>query len=222
MQVKEKEDVERIVEMNEDLKANNDKLAASNLAKLKAHNVRSFDIVGAIGAGKTLLLEKMIEKISKKYRCYVICGDITLHLDADRIEKRGARVQQINTGRECALNAYHIHKVLSSIDLDAIDVLLIENVGNLICPSDFVLGVEKRIVIVAITEGDHVIIKHPLLFKMSDVGIINKIDLQPVINADIQRMLKDAKSINPNIKMFVTSAKTSEQVPELISYLGLG
>jgi hydrogenase nickel incorporation protein HypB len=218
---KNTEEIERIVEMNEDLKANNDKLAATNLAKLKEHKIRSFDIVGAIGAGKTLLLEKLIEKISKKYRCYVICGDITLHLDADRIETRGARVQQVNTGRECALNAYHIHKVLSSIDLDSIDVLFIENVGNLICPSDFVLGVERRIVVVAITEGDHVIIKHPLLFKMSDVGIINKIDLEPVIQADIQRMLKDAQSINPNIKMFTTSAKTSEQIPELITYLGL-
>ena len=135
--------IRRIIELNENLKENNDKLAARNAAEFKTHNIKSFDIVGAIGAGKTLLLERIVKKISKKYRVFVICGDVTTKIDSDRIEQAAHRVQQINTGRECALNAYHIYKIISSLDLDEIDVLLIENVGNLICPSDFILQNKK-------------------------------------------------------------------------------
>jgi|SRR5271157_495304 len=215
------EDVERIIELNENLKENNEKLAAKNSAELKSHNIRSFDVVGAIGAGKTLILEKIVEKVSQKYRCFVICGDVTTRIDSERIEKAGARVQQINTGRECALNAYHIFKVISALDLDEIDLLFIENVGNLICPSDFILGADMRIVIVSLPEGAHVIQKHPLLFRMSEIGVINKIDLQPYLDIDVDRMLRDAYAINPNIQMFLTSATTGENLDQLIAYLGL-
>ncbi|MHA1393679.1 MAG: hydrogenase nickel incorporation protein HypB [Promethearchaeota archaeon] len=162
--------------MNEDLTQRNEELAKQNYKLLKEYNIKSYDIVGAIGAGKTAILEKIAEHAKNKKRIYVICGDITLRLDADRIQQHGAKTLQINTGRECALNAYHIYKVLQTLPLDQIDALFIENVGNLICPSDFILGVDKRILVVSITEGEHVIIKHPLLVKMSEVIIINKID----------------------------------------------
>jgi hydrogenase nickel incorporation protein HypB len=215
---KERE-IGRIIELNEDLFKDNKELASRNTLLFEKHNIKSFDVVGAIGAGKTAILEKVVEHLSKKKRVYVICGDITLRIDADRIQKHGGKTIQINTGRECALNAYHISKVLKALPLDEVDVLFIENVGNLICPSDFILGADKRVLVVSVTEGEHVIIKHPLLVKMSEVIIINKIDLVSVLGTDLDRMIKDAKNINPNIKVIPLSAKTGANFQEFLNFL---
>ncbi len=213
------EELSKIIELNEDLIENNDNLAAQNKEMFKKHNIRSFDVVGAIGAGKTALLESISKRISKNKRVLVINGDITTRIDADRIEKHGVKTIQINTGRECALNSYHISQVIKNSDLSEYDVIFIENVGNLICPSDFILGTDKRIVVVSITEGPWVIRKHPMLFKFSDVAIINKVDLIDVIDVNIEDMISDALEINPNIKIFTTSAITEENIPELIKEL---
>ncbi|MHA1272596.1 MAG: hydrogenase nickel incorporation protein HypB [Promethearchaeota archaeon] len=217
------EDISRIIELNEDLIENNDKLAAKNNEILKQYNIKSFDIVGAIGAGKTALLEVIIEQLSKDYNILVINGDVATRIDADRIEKHGAKTIQINTGRECALNSYHISQILKNIDLSEYKngILFIENVGNLICPSDFILGAEKRIVVVSITEGEHVIEKHPMLFKFSDIAVINKIDLLDILGTDIEKMISNAKELNPNLKVITTSAKTGKNIPELIKALEL-
>lgn len=215
---KERE-IGRIIELNEDLFKDNKELASRNKLLFEKYNIKSFDIVGAIGAGKTAILEKVVEHLSKKKRVYVICGDITLRIDADRIQKHGGKTIQINTGRECALNAYHISKVLKALPLDEVDVLFIENVGNLICPSDFILGADKRVLVVSVTEGEHVIIKHPLLVKMSEAIIINKIDLVSVLGTDLDRMIKDAKNINPNIKVIPLSAKTGANFQEFLNFL---
>lgn len=215
----ENEEISRIVELNEDLIENNEKLAAQNNAILKKHSIKSFDVVGAIGAGKTAILEKIVETISKKSRVLVINGDVATRVDADRIEQHGAKSIQINTGRECALNAYHISQVIKNIDLSEYDILFIENVGNLICPSDFILGAEKRIIVVSITEGGHVVRKHPMLFKFSDIAVINKVDLKEYLDVDIDEMVRDAEEINPNLKIFTTSAKTGEKMSDLIKAL---
>lgn len=215
------EEITRIVELNEDLIQDNDKLAAKNQQLFKENNILSFDIVGAIGAGKTAILEKIIENIADKYDILVVNGDVATRVDADRIEQHGAKTIQINTGRECALNSYHISRVVENIDLEKYDILFIENVGNLICPSDFILGAEKRVVIVSITEGGHVVRKHPMLFKFSDIAVINKVDLAHVIDVDIDEMVKDAKHINPDLKVFKTSAKTGEGISELMKALNL-
>ncbi|NVM34690.1 MAG: hydrogenase nickel incorporation protein HypB [Candidatus Lokiarchaeota archaeon] len=209
--------ISRIIELNEDLIENNDKLAEENNQLLKQKNVRAFDFVGAIGAGKTAIIEAIVERIAKEYRIFVINGDVATRIDADRIEKYGVQTIQINTGRECALNSYHISQVLKNYNLDEVDILFIENVGNLICPSDFILGTEKRIVIVSITEGPWVIRKHPMLFKFSDIAVINKIDLKDVIDVDVKEMMKDAKEINPNLKIFITSATSGENISKLIN-----
>lgn len=213
------EEISRIVELNEDLIQNNDKLAAQNNQLLKENGIKSFDVVGAIGAGKTAILELICEKLSKDNRILVINGDVATRVDADRIERHGAKTIQINTGRECALNSYHISQIIKNTDLKDFDLLFIENVGNLICPSDFILGAEKRIVVVSITEGPWVVRKHPILFKFSDIAIINKIDLKDYLDVDINEMINDAKNINPNLKIFTTSAKTGENVAELIQAL---
>ena len=209
----------KIIELNEDLIANNEKLAAQNNALFKRFNLKSFDIVGAIGAGKTAILEAITKKLAHKMKILVINGDVATRIDADRIEKYGAKTVQVNTGRECALNSYHISQVLKNCELSSFEAVFIENVGNLICPSDFILGAEKRIVVVSITEGPWVIKKHPLLFKMSDIAVINKIDLIDVIDVDIEDMIADAKSINPNIKVVTTSALSGENISELIDLI---
>jgi len=189
--------------------------------ELKNNNIRSFDIVGAIGAGKTAIIEKLVEKLSKRYKILVICGDVTTRVDANRIEKYNVETIQINTGRECALNAYHINQIIKNKNLKDYNLIFIENVGNLICPSEFILGTDKRIVIVSITEGEWVIEKHPMLFKMSDIALINKIDLLERIGTNLDKMINDAKEINPNIKIISMSAKTGENFDNLIQLLEL-
>jgi hydrogenase nickel incorporation protein HypB len=209
----------RIIELNEDLIENNERLAEENKRIFKDKNIRTYDFVGAIGAGKTAIIEKIVEKISAKYEILVINGDVATRIDADRIEKYRVPTVQINTGRECALNSYHISQVLKNYELDDFNLIFIENVGNLICPSDFVLGVEKRIVIVSITEGPWVIRKHPMLFKFSDIAVINKIDLKDVMEVNVEDMINDAKEINPNLKIVITSATTGENISKLINYI---
>ena len=151
----------------------------------------------------------------------MICGDITTRVDANRIEKHNVDTIQINTGRECALNAYHIYKVLNNKDLNKYDLIFVENVGNLICPSDFTLGTDKRITVVSITEGEWVIEKHPMLFKMSDVAVINKIDLLERLGTNVDKMERDAKNFNPNIEVITTSAKEGRNIDKLIEVLEL-
>ncbi len=212
---------EFVIETKKEVEKDNELLANQINNKLKNNGIKSIDIVGAIGAGKTAILEKIAEKISEKYRILVICGDITTRVDADRIEKHNVDTVQINTGRECALNAYHIHQVLKSKDLNDYDLIFVENVGNLICPSEFKLGTDKRITVVSITEGEWVIEKHPMLFKMSDIAVINKIDLLERLGTNLDKMVKDAKNFNPNIEVITISAKTGKNIDLLIEALEL-
>ena len=210
-----------VIETKKEVERENDALAEQINNIFKQHKIRSYDIVGAIGAGKTALLEKISEMISPKYRVLVICGDITTRVDADRIERHNAETIQINTGRECALNAYHIYQIINNKDLTNYDVIFIENVGNLICPSDFSLGTDKRVIVVSTTEGEWVVEKHPMLFKMSDIAVINKIDLRERLGTNVEKMIKDAKKINADITILTTSAKTGQNIDKLIKYLGL-
>jgi len=214
-----KEDIAKVIELNEDLIHNNDFLASKNNKTFKKHNILSFDVVGAIGAGKTALIEAIIRQISPSRKVFVINGDVTSRIDADRIARYGVKTVQINTGRECALNSYHISQVIKNYDLANYDTVFIENVGNMICPSDFILGADKRIVVVSITEGPWVIQKHPMLFKFSDIAVINKIDLNDIMEIDIENMIRDAKEINPKIQIITTSATTGENIIELVNLL---
>lgn len=210
-----------VVQTKMEVKKDNEQLAQQNNQELRKFDIKSIDIVGAIGAGKTAIIEKMVEILSEKYRILVICGDVTTRIDADRIQAHNAETVQINTGRECALNAYHIRKIIENKDLNNYDLIFIENVGNLICPSDFTLGTDKRITIVSTTEGEWVIEKHPMLFKMSQVAVINKIDLAERLGTNIQKMVQDAKDINPDIHVITTSGKTGKNIEKLIEILEL-
>ncbi|KKM68932.1 hypothetical protein LCGC14_1455920 [marine sediment metagenome] len=210
-----------VIETKKKVEKDNDLLAKQINEELVKNNIKSIDIVGAIGAGKTALLEKMCGILTPKYRILVICGDITTRVDADRIEKHNVETIQINTGRECALNAYHIYQIIKNKDLQNYDLIFVENVGNLICPSDFQLGTDKRITVVSTTEGEWVIEKHPMLFKMSKIAVINKIDLAERLGTSIDKMINDAKTINPDIEVITTSAKFGKNIDKLIDALEL-
>jgi hydrogenase nickel incorporation protein HypB len=215
------EDREEVIKTQKKVEQQNDLIATDIQEQLEQHNIKSFDLVGAIGSGKTAILERICKKLGPKKRILVICGDITTRVDADRIEQNKVKTIQINTGRECALNAYHINKIIDNVELSDYDAVFIENVGNLICPSEFMLGMDMRIVVVSITEGEWVVEKHPMLFKMSKIAIINKIDLLERLNTDIDKMIADAKEINPDIDVVTTSAKTGEGIDKLMELMEL-
>lgn len=214
-------DVDRkfVVETQKKVEKNNDLIAVKINERLQENNIKSYDFVGAIGAGKTALIEKLSEKFGPGKRILVVCGDVATRVDADRIQKDYVKAIQINTGRECALNAYHVDKVLKNVTISDYDLIFVENVGNLICPSEFMLGMDKRITVVSVTEGEWVVEKHPLLFKMSDLAVINKIDLAERLESNLEKMVQDAKNINPNIQVILTSARTGEGIDELLSAL---
>jgi len=209
------------IELEEDIMRRNDDLAKENRQFLDEHGVRGIDVMGAIGSGKTALIEALADRLKGKYRIAMIAGDVTTTIDADRIRRHGVKSIQVNTGRECHLDANLIHKALEQLNLEDIDVLFIENVGNLICPAEFRLGAHMRAVVVSVTEGEYMVIKHPLIFMSSDVAVINKIDLAEVMGVDPEKLAKEAKEINPKLKVVKASMKTGEGIEDVIEALGL-
>ncbi|MEM3574760.1 MAG: hydrogenase nickel incorporation protein HypB, partial [Candidatus Bathyarchaeia archaeon] len=167
------------------------------------------------------ILELLSEALKEKYRIAVIAGDVTTSIDAERIRKRGITSIQVNTGRECHLDANLVAKALRALDLDSLDLIFIENVGNLICPAEFELGAHKRVVVVSVTEGEYMVAKHPFIFMASQVAVINKMDMAKYMGIDPNGIEREAKRINPKITVVKTSAKTGEGIEELISALGL-
>ncbi|MBU7043676.1 MAG: hydrogenase nickel incorporation protein HypB [Theionarchaea archaeon] len=198
------------VTVGTDLIQKNEELALENRALLNKYHVTAFNIMGAIGSGKTLLIEKAIDHFRSDYTCAVLAGDVIARFDAERFEKKGTLAVPLNTGKECHLDAHMVGHALEKIDLESIDYLFIENVGNLVCPADFVLGEHTRIVVVSVTEGDDTIAKHPMIFRISDAVIVNKIDIAEYVDADPDKMLSDACAINPKIQALKTSCKSGE------------
>ena len=199
----------------------NKQLAQKNLQQLRENNVKAIDIMGSIGAGKTSLIEQLVQALKQRYRIAVFKGDLTTTIDAERIGRHGVKVVTINTGRECHLDANVVSKAFERISLQDIDLLIIENVGNLICPAEFPLGTEKRVVVVSVTEGPYMIIKHPFTFMTADVMTINKKDLAETMNIDPSQLEKQAKKIKPDLKVAITNALTGEGIKELIKALEL-
>jgi len=199
----------------------NKKIAQKNQELLKKHNVKAIDIMGSIGAGKTSLIEKLVQKLKNKYKIVVFKGDLTTTIDAERIGKHGVQVITINTGRECHLDAHVVAKAVERIKIEDIDLLIIENVGNLICPAEFPLGTDKRVVVISVTEGPYMILKHPFTFMNADVMVINKKDLAQTMKIDTDQLQNQAIEVKPDVKVAVTNALTGEGVDELIKALEL-
>ena len=208
------------VRIERDLYAANDALATENASRLAAHGVLGIDLLGAIGSGKTALIERLAPLLrERRLRAGAIAGDVYGDDDYRRITSLGIPAVNANTGKECHLDAHLVEHALDGLPLDEIDLLFIENVGNMVCPTDFALGAAKRVVVVSSTEGDDVVNKHPMMFRSCSIGVINKVDLAPLVGADLDRMERDMRRYNPAIQVFRTNLKTGEGVGPLLESL---
>jgi len=197
----------------------NDRIAAGNKKIFDEAKVFVVNIMSGPGAGKTSLIERTIMELNGKIKIGVIEGDIAGTDDAERIDKLGIPVVQINTGGGCHLDANMIREVLEDFPLKDLDLLIIENVGNLVCPAEFNLGEDMKIMLLSLAEGHDKPLKYPLMFQESSALVLNKIDLLPYTNADIGKMKKDSLSLNPKLKVFEVSCKTGEGISEWTDWL---
>ncbi len=207
------------VKVMSNLRAANDAQAMENSRNFMNNNVFAFNLLGSPGAGKTTLLERTIAEIQNRVKLAVIEGDIYTTKDADRIAQYGIPVSQINTGGACHLDAHMVAKILPRFNLEQLDMLVIENVGNLVCPADFNLGEELKVVVLSITEGDDKPAKYPLIFRNSRAVVLNKMDLIDLTDVDMQNLRKDILEINPEIKIFEVSCRTNEGVDQWCNWL---
>jgi len=197
----------------------NELTAARNARVFRENTLFALNMMSSPGSGKTTILEKTIEALREQLKLAVIEGDVYTEKDADRIRKYDIPVVQINTHGSCHLDAKMIKDVLPSFNLKALDLLIIENVGNLVCPAEFRLGEEARVAVLSVPEGDDKPMKYPLLFRESDVALINKIDLLEYFDFDLERVKEEIKTINPKIKIFALSSKTLEGFADWLSWL---
>ena len=203
------------IEIQHDIMLANKKLADKNQKILDNADVFAVDVLGAIGSGKTSLIETLIEKMDHKIG--VIAGDVISKFDAGRFEKYNIPVVGLNTGKECHLDAHLVEHAFGDMELDKIDLLFIENVGNLICPVDFDLGSHIRMVVISVSEGDDTVEKHPLIFKDADLVVINKVDIADAVGADQDKMVSDVKILNPDVKVIKSSLKTGQGIDDIIN-----
>lgn len=198
----------------------NDKLAQENQSQLDAAKVFAVNLMASPGAGKTSLIEQTLPRLVENLRVAVVDGDIATSIDADRASTAGASVAvQINTGGECHLDAVMLHQALGQIDLSTVDMLLVENVGNLVCPADFRLGTHKSVLIASIPEGDDKPYKYPGMYRGVDALVVNKIDLLPYINFRMDYFQQGIEALNPGLVTFPLSCRTGEGIEAWIDWL---
>lgn len=207
------------IRVMQDVLGKNDEIAAANQARFQQQGIFVLNLMGSPGSGKTTLLERTLELLKEDLRVAVIEGDLFTTKDADRIEKHGAPVVQINTAGGCHLDAPMIQKAMKELEGQAIDLLIIENVGNLVCPAEFELGSDKKAVVLSITEGDDKPLKYPLMFKEADVAVLNKADLLPYTDFDMQSAQHDLQTIHPGIEILQTSATKGEGLEAWVNWL---
>ncbi|MDZ7850502.1 MAG: hydrogenase nickel incorporation protein HypB [Halodesulfurarchaeum sp.] len=183
------------------------------------HDVFAVEFVGSTGGGKTRLIEELLERAPAEERIGAIVGDVAGEDDATRLREYGIQVENINTGKECHLDPEGVGTALDTFDLDALDTLYVENVGNMVCPADFPLGASLRILVVSTTEGDDVVGKHPLLVQAADAAVVNKVDLADAVGTDLGRLRRDIKRAAPDLPIFETNAKDGEGVADLAAFL---
>ncbi|MBN2013613.1 MAG: hydrogenase nickel incorporation protein HypB [Candidatus Altiarchaeota archaeon] len=208
-----------VIDVDRDIMEINRRISERNQRVLEENNVFGFDVLGAIGSGKTSLIEALVGRIGKKLGIGAIAGDVISDADASRLKRCGIPVIGLNTGRECHLDAHLVEHALESLPLKDLDILFIENVGNLICPVDFPLGAHRRIVVVSVSEGDDTVEKHPMIFLDSDLAVINKIDIAEAVDASVEKMEYDAKRINPRLPVIKTSMKKGIGLNEIVDWI---
>lgn len=196
----------------QDILGRNDMVASENKAVFDKNGVLAINLLGSPGSGKTTLLEKTIANLKNDLRLAVIEGDLFTDKDADRIARHNVPVIQINTNGGCHLDAPMIKEVLGDLDLANIDVVIIENVGNLVCPAEFIVGEDMKITVLSITEGDDKPLKYPIIFKESRAAILNKVDILPFTDFDMDSAKHDLKCIHPQIEIMETAASIGQGI----------
>jgi hydrogenase nickel incorporation protein HypB len=208
----------------ENLLSENDRVADDNGRRLAASGVRAVNLMSSPGAGKTALLRKTLESMGNSVRIGVLEGDIATSLDADRLEGAGAAaISVVNTsagfGGECHLDAVMVQSGMERLTLSDLDLLIIENVGNLVCPAEFRVGEHARAMVFAVTEGEEKPLKYPVMFRAADVVVVNKIDLLPHLDFDLDLFLSNLTSVNPRARIILASARSGEGVEEWCDWL---
>jgi len=188
----------------------NEVIASQNSALFAEKGVYVVNLMGSPGAGKTTLLERTVEHLKDTRKIAVIEGDIETSRDAERIADHAIPTVQINTGGACHLDGNMVRSGLKALDLDQIDLLIVENVGNLVCPAEFQIGEHHKVMIISVTEGDDKALKYPLMFQVSSVLLVNKIDLLPYLDFDMKQFHSDALKVNPKLEIIGTSCTTGE------------
>ncbi len=211
------------VEVLEDIFAENDRLAAANRAAFDAHGVRAINLMSSPGAGKTMLLQRTLAALGGRLRVGVVEGDIETPLDAERLRGLGAQIALLNTGQgfggECHLDAPMVARALRDLDLAALDLVLIENVGNLVCPAEFDVGEHRKAMVYAITEGEDKPLKYPVMFRAVDAVVVNKLDLAPHLDFDLALFRRNLEQVNPGVAVFETSARTGAGVAAWVDWV---
>ncbi len=209
----------KVVTIAEDILGANEEKARSNQTRLDQHGILAINIMSAPGSGKTSLILRTINQMKPKIRMAVIEGDVASSIDAEKVSELGVAVVQINTAGGCHLDANMIKNVLNILPLEDTDLLLIENVGNLICPAEFALGEHRRVMLLSLPEGDDKPYKYPTMFTDADVVLINKIDLKPYLDFDIDAFQKTVTGLNPKVRVFPVCCQTGEGLEPWFSWL---
>ncbi|WP_298704383.1 hydrogenase nickel incorporation protein HypB [uncultured Veillonella sp.] len=208
------------VKVMTDVLAKNDALALDLQRLFQEKNIFVFNLLGSPGAGKTSLLEATLQKLAETYNIAVIEGDLYTDKDAARIHRLGIPVLQINTVGGCHLDAAMIEQALGELDLDTLDMIVIENVGNLVCPAEFAIGEAMKVTVLSVTEGEDKPLKYPLIFKESKAVLLNKVDLLPYIPFDKEKAVEDIKNLNPTVQLFEVSCTKGDGLEAWTQWLG--
>jgi len=212
--------VVRRIEVRERVMARNDELAAEIRANLARHRVPTFNLVSGPGSGKTTLLERTLAALGPEMRMAVVTGDVQTQNDADRLSAHTDRlVQAVVTGGACHLDARQVQSALEAIDLSDTDILFVENVGNLVCPASWDLGETAKVVLFSVTEGEDKPLKYPKMFRESSYAVLTKVDLLPFVPFDIEKAETFTREVNPDIRIFRTSAQTGEGLDAWLDFL---
>ena len=204
--------IERIMQAN-------DILAEEVRGTLRANGVVALNIMGAPGSGKTSLVEQTISRLGRELSVAVIEGDIATSLDAERLSKLGVQVVQVNTGGECHLDAGMVKMAIAQMDLPGVDLLLVENVGNLVCPAEFDIGESRKILVASVPEGHDKVQKYPLMFRLADAVALNKMDLLPHVSFDLASFRSALSDLNPQAPLFEVSCSTGANLDKWVEWL---
>ncbi|PIH04086.1 hydrogenase nickel incorporation protein HypB [Clostridium combesii] len=210
----------KTIEINESVYKKNKSIAYHLRDKLHEKNIKMINLLGSPGSGKTTLLEAIIKNINNREKLAVIEGDLYTDKDAKRIETLGIKTVQLNTKGACHLEADAIVEAVNNLNINKEELIIIDNIGNLVCTAEFDLGEDMRIAVMSVTEGNDKPLKYPLMFQTTNVIALNKIDILPYTNFDLEQFYKDAKCLNPKVKIFEVSATRGDGINKICNLIG--